>query len=244
MKIRNTNTFISLILFGFLLIPAETEAQSVNAYFDYTGALSMRDGVQEAAAYGGGVRLDLFNFGNVVLSFNSGFKLFDVDQPGIIDKWGWRFWDARYKDRVEADLQANPDLSAEISYEESIEVLPVMLNVGYDLNLIDALTVFPYAGGGVYFYTRTLHIIEDWTKRFPDADYTFSYSYRNFAPDKKGNPIVGTAGMEIMFRISEGFKLFAGGSYLKVFDTGGDFGYENYPLNSELSLKFGLTILY
>ncbi len=58
------------------------------------------------------------------------------------------------------------------------------------------------------FYTRRMFAVENWSKYYPEAHYTFSYSYRNFAPNKKGNPLFLNGRLNIEYKLYETLNLY------------------------------------
>jgi hypothetical protein len=110
--------------------------------------------------------------------------------------------------------------------------------------LIENLKITPTVGGGVYFYNRRMFAVENWSKNFPDADYVFYYSYRNFAPPKKGNPLYINSSLIVQYKMFETLNIFSNVQYNYILETDGSFGYDSFPIGSELSIALGFSILY
>lgn len=245
---KKKNTSLITVLFLLLLLGLNdsgfAQLKSVTPLFNYTGAVSMRQSVEDASAYGGGVKFTFVEYNDLGLSLIAGYKKYDVNQKRAIEQWGWRFWDARYESKINADVSADPALSFELDNIQEIDVIPVIINVQYSLHISEDFSILPSASFGILFYTRKLYVVENWTKEFPDVGHSFSYSYRNFAPDKQGNPLAYGGGLELNFRFSDTFSVSGGMQYLGILQTEGEFGYDNYPLDSELSVQCGLIIEY
>ncbi len=228
------------------------QLHSVNIYGDYSTAFSKRLDVTNANAFGGGllIRYDITDF--LFLGFTGGFSTFSISQDNAIGQWNWRFWEERYKGNVDIYLQ-DSIYNAFINPVQTIDVYSIFLSVGTEIKPFEKFSVKFTAGGGLLFYARKLHLEETWQKFFNQIDYTFEYSYRNFAPYKYGNPAAVTGGLEFGYEIYSGIKLFTMANYLhvlnpKVFylfnDSPPSMGYDTFPLNDILNIKFGITFLY
>lgn len=230
---------IILILFSSLNY---AQIHSVNVFGDYSTAFSKRLEVSKGAGFGGGiiVRYDVADF--LFLNISGGYSTFNVEQNNAIGQWNWRFWEERYKGNVDLYLQ-DSIYNAFINPVQTIDIYSIFLSLGTELNPLEKFTVKITAGGGILFYARKLHLEETWQKFYNDIDYTFEYSYRNFAPYKYGNPISVQGGLELGYEIYNGIKLFTSTNYLYVLKTD-NMGYDTFPLNDILNIKFGITFLY
>ncbi len=239
MKIKYT-----LILSFIIACAVSAQVISVEAYSDYSSALSLKTRTREADAVGGGIKIRLFDFKPFNLYISGGYRLYSLSEEDQLYGWGWRFWNDRYSDKIDSDLRADPNLSADISSFQKMDLIPVLIGLDYNVNLNDKVKIIPSASAGIYFYTRRLYVVEEWSKYFEDEDYTFSYSYRNFAPRKSGNPFVINAGIDAEYSLSEGFSFYSGLVYNSILPTEGSLGYDDFPFKSSFSLKLGLTIVY
>ncbi len=141
-------------------------------------------------------------------------------------------------------MNADPNLSVEIGAIQKMDLIPIILLDNYDLNLIENLTITPSAGARVNFFTRRMFATETWTKKFPQADYSFTYSYRNFAPYKKGNPVFAKLGLTFTYNLLSYLDLTASSSYSKIFETEKSMGYDTFPFDSEISINLGISFKY
>lgn len=235
-----TRTLIVLIL----VLPAVVsgQIQSITTSLDYSFALSKRLNVQSAPAIGGGVEIRLGLYENISLGVTGGYASYAIDQPDELNQWNWNFWNERYYLKIQSDLRADPNLSANIDAVQSMSVIPVMLSIIYGYAAGENLTIAPKVAGGVSFFTRKLYADETWTKKFPAAGYTLTYNLRNFAPDKKGNVFVGALGCDIDYRFSGDVSLAASVQYRKYVSTSS--GFDVFPFGDECLFKLGLTFLY
>ncbi|PIQ09193.1 MAG: hypothetical protein COW71_07840 [Ignavibacteriales bacterium CG18_big_fil_WC_8_21_14_2_50_31_20] len=236
-----------IILFSFWIFyfgTATAQLKSIEPYFGYSTALNKRLDVTKAIAYNGGARIKFQIYNDASLRLHFGYKLFSIDQTNAIEQWKWKFWDERYSKTIQSNLNAFKELSVEIGTIQKMDVIPVLLDFTYDYNVSDNFTLVPSIGGGVYFYTRRLYITESWTKSFDDINYDFSYSYRNFTPDKSGNPILLFGGMQMNYKLFEYFHLQCEVNYSHIFSTADSFGYKEFPFNDELTFNFGINIIY
>lgn len=220
------------------------QLKSVTAFTDYSYALKNRLAVTNADAVGGGIKVKFVILDNFYLGIIGGYKLYSVREPDVLNTWGWTFWTDRYYTKIVSDLAADPNLAVEIGAVQKMDLVPVILFAEYDFELADNFLVTPSVGGGVYFYTRRMYAVENWRKYFPGADYTFTYTFRNFAPAKKGNPVFVTSGLDLQYRVFETMSIYSSINYNYIIPTDGSMGYDVFPFENEVSLKLGIVIKY
>lgn len=241
LNMKNKITLILIIIFAQLIY---SQVHSVSIYADYSSALSKRLEVTEATAFGGAAKIKVNLFDNFSIGILGGYKLYSVSEPDVLNTWGWIFWTDRYYTKIVSDLRADPNLAVEISAEQTMDLIPIQLFIDYDFIPFNDFIITPSLGAGFYFYTRSMFAVENWSKYFPEAQYTFSYSYRNFAPDKKGNPLFINGGLNVEYRLFEKLNLYSGLGYNYVIPTEGKMGYDAFPFESEFAIKVGISILY
>ncbi|NWF50225.1 MAG: hypothetical protein HXY49_06760 [Ignavibacteriaceae bacterium] len=234
---------ITVLIIGFNW-PLFSQFTSVNAFLDYSYSSSKRLEVTNADAVGGMVKLKFKIFDELFLTLNSGYKLYSLNEPDVLNNWDWEFWTDRYYNKIVSDLNADPNLSVLIQAIQKMDLIPLYLNAEYAFEVMDKFTIIPTAGGGVYFYSRRMFAEETWTKKFPEVDYSFTYTFRNFAPNKKGNLFFVNGGLDVEYKIFDAFSLIAGGQYFYVLSSEGKSGYDQFPLRNEISFKLGLGINY
>lgn len=237
------NIFITILLFSLISI-SNAQIKSINLISDYSTALDKKLQITKADAVGALVQVKVGLFEDLNLSFISGYKLYSLNEPDVLTTWNWDFWTNRYYPKIISDLNADPNLSVEIGAVQKMDLIPIILLFSYDLKFIDDLTLSPSLGGGIYFYTRRMYATENWSKNFPQANYTLTYSYRNFAPDKKGNPLFAKAGVDITYNLLSYLEIIASTYYVKIIDTQGKMGYDLFPFDSEFSVNLGLSFKY
>lgn len=237
------NLFYISFLISLLSI-SNAQVKSIHLTGDYSSALNKRLEITKADAVGALVTVEINLFDNLNINFTSGYKLYSLNEPNVLQSWNWDFWTMRYYPKIISDLNTDPNLSVEIGAVQKMDLIPIILLFSYDLKFIDDLTFSPSLGGGIYFYTRRMFATENWSKKFPDANYTLTYSYRNFAPDKKGNPVFAKVGLDITYNLLNYLDLIASTYYTKVIETNGKMGYDMFPFDNELSINFGLSFKY
>ena len=237
------NFFYISVLISLLSI-SNAQVKSIHLTGDYSSALNKRLEITKADAVGALVSIKINLIDNLNINFTSGYKLYSLNEQDVLGSWDWDFWTERYYPKIISDLNADPNLSVEIGAVQKMDLIPIILLFSYDLKFIDDLNFSPSLGGGIYFYTRRMFATENWSKKFPEANYTLTYSYRNFAPDKKGNPVFTKAGFEITYTLLSYLDLTASTFYIKVIKTNGSMGYDMFPFDSELSINFGLSFKY
>lgn len=234
--------FISLFfLFNSLLL---AQLQTISLLSDYSFAGKKNLEITRADAVGALVQLKFNIYENFGFSVISGYKLYSLNEPNVLNTWNWDFWTNRYYPKIVSDLNADPNLSVEIGAVQKMDLIPLILFLNYDFLLFEDLKITPSAGAGVNFYTRRMFATETWTKRFPQANHSFTYSYRNFAPDKKGNPVFAKFGLTFTYNLLSYLGLSASSSYSKVFETKKSMGYDTFPFDSEFSINLGISFKY
>lgn len=235
---------ILILLALFVTVNTNAQLKSITIISDYSFASDKRLQITNADAVGALVAIKYNVFDNFNLTLTGGYKLYSLNEPDVLKSWDWDFWTERYYPKIISDLNADPNLSVEIGAVQKMDLIPLILLLNYDVNLIENFTFTPSVGGGVYFYTRRMYATENWTKRFPQANYEFKYSFRNFAPDKKGNPFFTKFGLDITYNLLSYLDLTASTYYTKMFDTEGTLGYDLFPFSSEVSINLGISFKY
>ncbi len=234
-------TIIFLFCFVSISFP---QLKSINILSDYSVAIDKRLQITQADAVGALVLIKFNLIENLNLTLSSGYKLYSLNEPDVLKTWDWDFWTNRYYPKIISDLNADRNLSVEIGAVQKMDLVPLILMFNYDLKLVDDFTVTPSAGAGVYFFTRKMYATETWSKRFPDANYTLTYSFRNFAPDKKGNPFFTRFGLDVTYNLLTYLDITVSSYYSKMFETEGTLGYDMFPFSSEISFNLGLSFKY
>lgn len=221
---------------------ASSQVQAISASGQYAFALGKHGTVEQAEGFGGSAELRLTIWESIAIGISGGYSRYAIEQPNALEQWVWRFWTDRYYPKIQSDMRADPNLSSQIGYVESMEAIPVMLSVIYSFTAGDDITVAPKIGGGVSFFTRKLYADETWIKQFPSAAYTLMYNLRNFAPEKEGNVFLGAVGCDFEYRLTSDLNLSAGVEYRTYLASSS--GYEMFPFADEAAFKLGLSFLY
>lgn len=223
---------------------AVAQIHSVQFFGTYSTALGKRIFVTKATSFGGGAEVRFHVGGGLFINLRGGYERYGIEQDSALARWNWRFWTERYAGIVRENLTTNPSLSATLTPVQYMEAIPLMLAVGMEFLMSETLILRTAVGGGAFFFTRSLYLDEQWQKRFDAQNHTFEYRYRNFASDKKGNPLVVGGHAEMAYLFAEGFSLDVSLRYLHVLSTPGKFGYNEVPLKGALSVMVGISFLY
>lgn len=203
----------------------------------------MITGVENADAVGGGAKVKFILSDNFYFGFSGGYKLYSISQPDDINNWGWIFWSDRYYAKIISDLSADPNLSVVITSVQKMDLIPFSFFVEYDFPIVENISISPSAEFGIYFYTKRLYAIEAWSKKFPAENYTFTYSYRNFAPRKYGSPLFAKINLDIKYNLSETLDISGSAGYCSALISS-KISDKDFPFENELTFGLGLTINY
>ena len=231
---------------SFLLLAAtfvvQGQIQSITTTASYGVGLGKRLNVESASSVGGGVEVTLKLSGAYTLGLRAGYASYSINQTDQLNQWNWNFWNDRYYPKIQADMRADPNLSAQIGSAQSMDEIPVMVVAQYHALTGERLEIMPEIGAGLSFFTRKLYADETWTKQFPQADYVLTYNLRNFAPPKKGNALILALGCNATYRFGKDVNIVAGAQYRNYMSATS--GFEAFPLASGVIINFGLNFLY
>lgn len=243
MNKRTSITALAAIALAFVLAEsAHGQFRSAAVFGQYSEPITKRLGVTDASAWGGGLELRYDITASIGINFTGLYEYWWIEQPDALEQWNWDFWIQRYKGIVEANLASDPNLSATLTPEVVMEAIPVYLTASFEFEALEDLRIRPYAGAGIYFYTKKLYLHETWGKYFPDADYTLTYNYNNFAPPKEGKPFMGIGGVEVSYRLTSMLEIAAAAHYMQIIGT--QRGFDEMPMENSLSVRFGLGFVY
>ena len=243
MNKRSAITVLAAAALAFILADsARAQFRSAAIFGQYSEPVTKRLGVTDAHAWGGGVELRYDITESIGINLTGVYEYWWIEQPDALDQWNWDFWIQRYEGIVEANLASDPNLSATLTPEVVMEAIPVTLSASFEFEPLEDLRIRPYAGGGIYFYTKKMYLHEEWGKYFPDADYTLTYNYLNFAPPKEGKPFLGLAGVEASYRLTSMIEVAGAVHYMQI--LGKNRGYDEMPMEDALSVRLGLGFVY
>lgn len=245
-----------ILVAGLLIAGSDIKAQfikSVEAYSDYSVGLNRfgspkqfinsRLKVSEADGVGGGVKVSFNLTDKYYIGVSLGYQLYTVHQDSAVEKWNWLFWDTRYKGII-SSLKTDPALIGILMPNQKLDLIPLFVTFNAELKPAAGFTFNPSLGFGMAMYTRRLYLQEDWQKKFDQLNYTFGYSYRNFAPNKSGNPFAVSAGVNLGYEFLSGFRVHSEANYIQFIKTPGTAGSDDFPLERIINIKLGLTFLY
>ncbi len=231
-----------ILMLCFVSSVGLAQIESVTFLGNYSMPLSKRLEVNKIDAVGGGIQVKVKLVDDLSLNINAGYSLFSLSQDSAIAKWDWRYW-SRYSDFVNITL-SEPAYSADLGAVQKMDLIPLYITFDYKLNLSEKIVLLPSVGAGVYFYNRRLYVTENWQKKFEDLGYTFDYSFRSFAPDKQGNPLFVTGGLNLGYYLFETFVISADFQYIHVVPTDGKLGYDLFPFENALNFNLGVRLVY
>ncbi|MBI5474923.1 MAG: hypothetical protein HY961_21490 [Ignavibacteriae bacterium] len=233
-----------IIFCAVCLSSSYAQMHSVSVYGSYLTALAKRQGFMKVTGFGGGASARYLVAQNIGVNLSFGYGRYgSIEQDSSLIKWNWKFWNERYGGNVRIDTLSDT-LKAVLNPTQYMEVLPLLLTASYEFQPFEKFFVRPSIGGGILFYTRSLYMDEEWKKRFASLNYTFEYDFRNFAPDKKGNPFALVGGLELSYQVSDPLAVTAQSHFTSVVKTTGKYGYDDFPMKSSLAVSLGLSFLY
>jgi hypothetical protein len=233
---------IALAIIG--ITGGTAQIQSVELYG--SGALSVgkRFQVTDATAIGGGMKIHYDIGSDLMITIDGGYAKYAIEQTNEVQQWGWTIWERRYRNWVSIYTSDTANFSSRIQSVQSMEVLPVSVNLAYRIEIASDLVVRPSAGVGIEFYTRKLYHEETWTRKYRADEHEFTYTYHNFAPYKYGNPVFINAGLATRYRFSDLMMFNADVAYKSILETKGEFGYDQYPMIGAVSFSLGISFHY
>lgn len=238
--IKVTISVISLLT--LLSIPVKSQLSSIDISGSFSSAGSFKYAVTTASGFGGGIDVNIKVFNDFYLILDAGYQSYSIDQDSALTQWKWNFWDNRYYGSIRADLTDTAKYSLVITPNQGINSVPVSLKIGYEAKIGD-LSIRPYAGAGILFFSRWFYVEENWTKKLTKLDNTFNYSYRNFAPSKQGNPIMLLGGINLIYPLIDYISVKGEFNYIYFVETEG-MGYSELPFSNNLNFKLGLSFSY
>lgn len=233
-----------IVIMTSAFVTAAAQIQSVDVYGSGAVSIGKRFQVTDAAANGGGVKLQYGLAEDFSVVIDAGYGAYSIEQTNEVQQWGWTIWERRYRNWVNIYSADTANYSSKVVSMQSMDVLPVSVHLVYRIALGLDVDLRPSVGVGMEFYTRKLYHEETWTRKFPADGYQFTYTYHNFAPYKYGNPLFVAAGAAARYRISGLLLLHADIAYRMFMDTPGYFGYDNFPLTSTLAMTVGIGFQY
>lgn len=237
---------LTALLLAALLCSADAAAQlrSITVYSGYASPFTKRIDVQRIDAVGGGVDISYAVSDNICVGLRGGYALYSIGQTDQLNRWGWTFWNERYLNKIQADMRADPALSAVIGSVQKMDLIPAAVHLDYAYALSENSAIIPSVSGGVSFYTRRLFADETWTKKFPAAGYSMTYNFRNYAPMKKGAVAHAGFGCTVQYRIFSDVNISAAAFYTQYLSSVNKTAYASFPFENEMDVRLGLDFLY
>lgn len=232
---------------------------SFNGIYTEGVTLNKALNIENTNGFGGELSLKFNVTDKLRLNIDAGYQDLSVDQEihSLFREWNWRNWKRYFGDindtnkanftnkYVQILLKDTATYKGTFTPVQRLKSFPIIMTASYEVNLTEQLSVSPFLGGGVIFYTKKLYVEESWEKYFPELNnYVFKYSYRNFAPEIYGNPLLAAAGMTVQYNLGEYFAFTAGAKYVHMIDTGRFLNYKEFPVKSLFSARFGISFLY
>jgi hypothetical protein len=233
-----------VVLFCLISSTSYAQLEQIKVFTDYSFAGSKNLATYKADALGGSIATNFHIYENLFINIQLGYALYSIGQDSALTQWKWDFWEQRYKGNVRADTASDKNLTARIDVIQKMDVIPFVITFNYKFSFSEDFDIRPSVGGGFMYYSRRLFLEEHWKKVYTSYNYTYEYSYRNFAPNKTGNPLLFTAGLNMNYKIAEILALSGDFYYTHFLKTIGKFGFDDLPFNDSFTIKLGLTFLY
>jgi hypothetical protein len=237
--------FILFVFILFALLLNNMFAQivkSVDVFAEYSMPGKKLSSITKIDGVGAGIKLQFPLYQEFSLYLNGGYTLYSLNEENALAGWQWEFW-TRYNDFVRQTL-SDAAYKNFMNPVQKMDLINLYLSVDYDFIPFEKFHVKPVLGGGIFFYNRRLYIDETWQKYFSNLNYTFEYEFRNIAPEKSGNTLFYTGGIDLNYEILQGFWLFGSVKYVNVFDSKLSYGFDKMPFKNSVNTNLGLTILY
>jgi hypothetical protein len=228
-----------MMIFGPITnVIAQQSPARIQFATQYTTAGSLDDAVTSAMGFGFVMLADWRPTRFVGAVVQIGLDRLDIAQDDVIPRWDWAYWE-RYYQRESSDLLDLPTYEAQqIPVQEALMVGAAVMPA---LNLErGALTVQLAGGPSITYYSRRLYLDEEWTRHYPEIDFSFGMHFRNYAEDKTGYEFGADARFGAGYRVSRIVTLMAGLNYRHLFADDAT----QLPLNDFVALQLGVAFKY
>lgn len=232
---------VTLVMFTQNL---HAQLQAIRFHGEYSFSLAERHDVTKSFGGGGGAELRFGVYGPFSVSLHGIYHSMYISEPTPLENWNWRFWNERYRGYIQSILLGDSTLRFKYAGHQYIRSTPVLLTLNAEFGITEGITVKPYAGGGLYFFTRRLDIKEMWSKYYATIGYEFQYEYYNFAEPKRGNPVALTAGIDAEVELGSVFVAGAGVRLIELVDVNSKRGFDFLPFRRIASGILTLTFKY
>jgi opacity protein-like surface antigen len=180
----------------------------------------------------------------ISIGIDGGYNDMKVKQDNVVEHWDWKFWDKFYADYIYDLQKKDSTYKSDLTPYQGIYNIPIHLMVFLKIPNRTEFTPYLSIGGGVYFYERNLWLEEKWSKYYPEKDYTFNYSFNNYAEVRKGKVLGFKFGIGTTYSVSEHLNLNLFGEYHQAIEINNFGNYDQFPLCSFFNLSVGLSFLY
>ncbi len=237
-----TTAALAVLLSGQGIQAGVLKLQSITPFAVFNSGLNLKSGqgINSVNGPGAGAIVKFGITSNLQAGIIGGYNNLTIDQPDPIPHWNWEFWNRFYGNYIR-DLQRDSNYVADLSYQQRLNVIPVLLMIGYQQNLGSRFKVSLSLAGGIYLLKRTLSVHERWSKRFPEKDYTFSYQFDNHANPHSGNIPGILTELEASYRIRKFTWLNLGLSFNQFFGTDKE---QYFPFKQLLQMRLGIQFTY
>jgi hypothetical protein len=209
----------------------------VNVQAGYTMAANTGDGIHGARGVSAQVRGAFPLSERFGITARLGLDRLAVDQPDAVDQWGWGYWDVLWENW--SNIYANRE-NHEASFRPVQNLNLLGGSLGPSLTMGGgAFRVSAWVGPSASYFTRVLYQEETWSRFYPSIEHTFSYTIRNYAPDKTGWVFGLDGGAAGSLRLADWLSVSGGAAYRRFFEPAPDF-----PFNDLLTLNAGLVFHY
>jgi hypothetical protein len=237
-----------VIAAGLLLVatmalsqPVEAQALSGTQVYvtgGYSRAFAFADGASWATGPSAAARAHAPIYRGLGVSARFGLDRLRVHQHEPIQRWDWAYWEVLWATWSEI-YRSNPNMEGDFRPVQNANLVSAAIGPSFTLGAgrFDATL---WAAPSLTYYTRTLYNEETWSRYYPSIEHTFSYTIRNYAPDKTGTVLGAEAGLNARYQLVPWLSLGGGVSFrrLQLEAT------PELPLNDVISLDLGFSVTY
>lgn len=179
---------------------------------------------------------------------SGGYFYYNVKEDSALYTWNWDYYQRLYSGSL-SEFRANPNYDVSTLTKQYLKLKPVQISVQWTPVSFHGITPRLQLAGGVAHYERKLWLNEDWKKHFEITNaqdstynYTYEYSFHNYANAKKGWVGIVTGQLAFDVGLSKNFGLSIFGNFSTYSKFRQDS--EDFPLVNTYQLGAAIRFLY
>jgi hypothetical protein len=172
------------------------------------------------------------------LQLRVGLDRLSVDQPNAVEEWGWGYWELLWRN-YSTIYRERDNHTGEFRPVQNANFLNIGLSPAVSFGS-DRLSIRTWAGPTASYFTRVMFQEENWARFYPSIEHTFSYTIRNYAPDKTGWALGVEGGTAASLRMTNWLSVGAGANFRHFLDVDP----AAMPLNDILTFDVGFVVHY